>query len=534
MITPTIDTLLAAMRHPASYPHPVVHTIQVIHTHISTVFLTGEFAYKIKKPVNFGFLDFTQLADRKHFCETELHLNRRLAPALYLGVVPIFYHDGSYRLGENLHTAPLEGEQAVEYAVKMRQFDPQQQLDHLLDTGSLPISKMDALAQTLAAFHQAIEQAAPDSEFGLPARVLQPMLQNFLILRANLDGTSIHQRLGQLENWTRQQSAHLHDRLQQRKDQGHIRACHGDMHLGNIALINGEITIFDGIEFNDDLRWIDTASDCAFLLMDLVQRKASRHAWRLLNNYFEKTGDYGLLAVLAFYTVYRAMVRAKVNALRYAQQTDSAAKTATLDECLAYLTLAEQYANPTPPALLITHGLSGSGKSWGCRELAETLGFIHIRSDVERKRLADMQATERHTTGLDQGIYSTSMTGRTYTHLLELAETCLCSQHRVIVDATFLDRQQRQRFQQLAAQHNTTFLILHFEGTPEQLETNIRQRLQANNDASDADLAVLHKQLAYYKPLQDDEPCVTVQSNGCLPITVIQAHLNRTGETNAD
>ena len=519
----TPDTLLEAMRDPAFYPHPV-NNIQIIHTHISTVFLTGEFAYKIKKPVNFGFLDFTQLADRKHFCEEELRLNRRLAPDLYLDVTPISLSNNRYHLDLS---ASHKTHQIVEYAIRMRQFNPDQQLDRLLATGSLPVEYMDELAHQIAVFHQAIETAPQASHFGSPEQVLQPMQQNFRLLRQHLHTPEILSQLSLLENWTRQEYSRLRSVLSQRKHEGHIRACHGDMHLGNIALVAGKITIFDGIEFNEDLRWIDTASEIAFLVMDLHERKASALAHRLLNIYLEITGDFALLDVLNFYIVYRAMVRAKVNALRLAQNLTEAERKQVLQHCQTYLSLAEQCTRQTQPALLITHGLSGSGKSFGCRQLVEQFGFIQLRSDVERKRLATMQSGTLNTPRTDEGIYHPSMNIRTYDRLAELAKSILQNGHSVIVDATFLQEAQRRQFQDLAQQQQATYLILYFTGSPAQLETNILLRQQAGNDVSDADIAVLHKQIADYKPLQEDEPYVTVSSNECLPTETIRARLNR-------
>lgn len=518
----TPDTLLESMRDPAFYPHPV-HNIQIIHTHISTVFLTGEFAYKIKKPVNFGFLDFTQLADRKHFCEEELRLNRRLAPDLYLDVVPISLSNNHYHLDLS---ASHESHQIVEYAVRMRQFNPDQQLDRLLATGSLPVEQIDELAHQIAAFHQAIEIAPQASRFGSPEQVLLPMQQNFRLLRQHLHQQEILPQLSLLENWTQQEYSRLQSILSLRKHDNHIRACHGDMHLGNIALVAGKITIFDGIEFNDDLRWIDTASEISFLIMDLHDKKVTGFAHRLLNIYLEISGDFGLLPVLNFYMVYRAMVRAKINALRLAQDLPEAEQKQVLQHCRTYLDLAERYTEQNRPALLITHGMSGSGKSFGCRQLVEQLGFIQLRSDVERKRLANMQASERGRNGLDQGIYNPDMNVRTYERLAELASSILQSGYPVIVDATFLKEEQRRQFQELAQRHQVTYLILHFSGSPTQLEANILRRQQVDNDASDADIAVLHKQLAEYKPLQEDEPCVTVPTNECLPTAAIRARLN--------
>jgi len=501
------DTLLEAMRNAAFYPH-TTQNIQVIHTHISVVFLTGEFAYKLKKPVNFGFLDFTQLASRKHFCEEELRINRRLAPTLYLDALPILQTGDTYRLG--LSPSDNAGT-AVEYAVKMRQFDPQQQLDRLLQAKLLPVAWMDRLAHQIAQFHQHTDRAPASARFGLPGTVITPMQQNFTHLRAQLDDPALLARISTLEQWTLQTYARLHDTLLQRKQDGHIRDCHGDMHLGNIALVDDEITIFDGIEFSDELRWIDTASEIAFLVMDLEDRGAPSHAHRILNVYLSETGDYDLLTVLKFYQVYRAMVRAKVNALRLAQNFGTGERAEALLRCASYVGLAERYLQPSAPKLLITHGLSGSGKSFGCRALVDDLGMIQIRSDVERKRFAAAP-----------DIYSTAMTARTYDKLAEIAALFIQNGYSVVVDATFLQVTQRRRFRELARAHGAAFLILNFTGTPEQLETNILHRQQANNDVSDADIAVLHKQLAHYQPLQDDEPYVTVRLNEPLPLADVQ------------
>lgn len=526
MFTHTPDMLLEAMQNPAFYPHSVTSNIQVIHTHISSVFLTGEFAYKIKKPVNFGFLDFTQLADRKHFCEEELRLNRRLAPILYLAVVAIVYQNGKYHLYQ-ADAPDLPTADVVEYAIKMRQFDTHQQLDQLLKAGSLTLDHIDTLAQQIAQFHRDSERATNDTPWGTPVSVLEPMLHNFIPLRQHLTDLVLQERLRALEDWTQTTWQRLQSILAKRKYEGRIRACHGDMHLGNIAMIDGKITIFDGIEFSDSLRWIDTASEIAFLCMDLHSRHAPQHANRALNAYLAASGDYDLLAVFNFYCVYRALVRAKVNALRLPQQTTAEERAESIKTCTAYLDLAQRYTQRVPPALIISHGLSGSGKSWGCRQWADASGFIHLRSDVERKRLNAMAATERHTAGLNQGIYSPSMSARTYDCLAQYSAQALDQGYCVVVDATFLDRTQRQRFQALAAAHHASFLILHFSARIEQLEHNIRTRQAANTDPSDADISVLHQQLAHYQPLQDDEPYVTVQFNDALPMATIQKALLR-------
>ena len=520
----TTDTLLAALQSKACYPHATAN-IRVIHTHISTIFLTGEFAYKIKKPVNFGFLDFTHLAARKHFCEEELRLNRILAPQLYLAVIAITQTvDGTYHVCQ---AGDDPADPVVEFAVKMRQFDPDQQFDQLLARHALALETMEKLAQQVAHFHQHANHAPADSPFGLATTLFQPMQQNFQPLRSALHDSASCECLSLLENWTKQEYLRLLATLTKRKQQGYTRACHGDMHVGNIALVNQEILIFDCIEFNDDFRWIDIASEVAFLIMDLESRNASAFANRFLNNYLNISGDYALLSVLNFYKVYRALVRAKVASLRYQQlqqasTTDPAAVQNSLQQCQAYLTLATHYTTPRQPALIITHGLSGSGKSYGCQQLVDALGWIQIRSDVERKRIA-IQSTDVDAPAL----YSASRTAQTYDRLFCLAQDILHSGYSVVVDATFLDYAQRERFRQLAKTLHTPFCLLHFTGTPAQLARNIEQRLAAGHDVSDADLGVLQQQLRHYQPLRDDEPCVTVPNREPPPIVEIVAQINR-------
>lgn len=515
------EAMVAALCDPAFYPHPT-HTIQVIHTHISTIFLTGEFAYKIKKPVNFGFLDFSSLAQRRQYCEAEVQLNRRFAPQLYLGVMAIVYVGNTFQL---VAADSEPSGEIIDYAVQMRQFDPADQLDQRLAAGQLTPQTMDALAIQLANIHQQAEIAAQNAEFGSPASVFAPALQNVTALRQALTQPALLAQVNALDTWLQQAYAGLQPDFQQRKQAGYIRACHGDLHLGNIALIDGKITFFDGIEFNEALRWIDTASDVAFLLMDLAERGYPHFARRLLNQWLAASGDYAALAVLRFYLVYRAMVRAKVQALRLAQLEDATAQVQIVRHCAAYLTLAQRYTHIAPPALLITHGLSGSGKSYGCQALVEQLGLIQLRADVERKRLAGMRATQRERGSIEQGIYSSAMTAATYQRLAELASDALRYGWSVVVDATFLQAEQRQRFRELAAQCHAAFLIVAFQASPEQLAANIQQRQQRDDDASDADMAVLQQQLSLYKPLQDAEPYVTVHYGEPLPLARLQALL---------
>ena len=305
--------------------------------------LTGTFAYKIKKAVDFGFLDFTTLAARRFFCEEELRLNRRLAPDLYLDVVPITGSVDAPALGG---PGP-----ALEYAVKMREFPQDALACRLLERGQLGAADIDALAAQVADFHGAIGIAAPDGAFGAPEGILRLAQRNFDAIAPLVDTPAEREEIESLRAWTDREHAARRDAFLRRLEQGFVRECHGDLHLGNIARVDSELVIFDGIEFNASMRWIDVMSEVAFVVMDLADRARADLAHRFLDAYLERTGDYAGLAVLPFYLAYRAMVRAKIARLRATQLAKGAAKEASVEESRGYLRLARSYAAAPRPAL---------------------------------------------------------------------------------------------------------------------------------------------------------------------------------------
>lgn len=491
----TLPTLIAALREHAVYTH-AVHNIDVIETHISWVILTGDYAYKLKKPVNLGFLDFTSLEQRRFYCAEELRLNRRLAPALYLEVVAI--------TGSAEHPVWNGAGDAIEYAVKMRQFPQEGLLDRMLERGALTPQHIDQLAARIAAFHGEVEVAGAGSPFGTPQRVLEPAMENFRQIRALLDTPADLSALDALQAWTERQHGALAATFAQRKHDGFVRECHGDMHLGNIALVDGEVTVFDCIEFNDNLRWIDVVSEVAFLVMDLMDRERADLAWRALNAYLERSGDYAGLAVLRYYLVYRAMVRAKVTVIR-SGQPGAVDRRAAMQRYRSYIDLAQTLATPGTPELIINHGLSGSGKTTLSQPILEAIGAIRIRSDIERKRLYGMAALQRSGSGIASDMYAADATALTYGRLGELARAVVQAGYTVIVDATFLQRSQRDAFRALAASLTAAFAICDFRAAAEMLRQRVAQRLQHGRDASEADLAVLQHQLGTQQPLAPEE-----------------------------
>ncbi len=463
----------------------------LLETHISWVLLAGAFAYKIKKPVDLGFLDFSTLEKRQHCCEEEVRLNRRLAPDYYLGVVPITREWDSWHLEG--------GGTVVEYAVKMKRFDTRQQLDALLARGELRGDQIDAFARLLADFH--LHRAATVSDRGGASQACAPARDNFSHI-SRLRGDSLPAGFRELGQWNEYACESLRPFMEARRKEAWIRECHGDLHLGNMAWVEDRPLIFDCIEFNPDLRWIDVMSEVAFLVMDLRARGEEGLAWRFLNCYLERTGDYRGLRLMPFYLVYRAMVRAKISAIRSSQIRNGEEGVAAEQAFNHYLELAQGFSRATRPRLVITHGLSGSGKSTFSAGLMEKGGFIRIRSDVERKRLFGLDALEPAQAAPQSGIYTAQTSAVVYENLLQLSSAVLDAGFSVIVDAAFLEEGQRAPFLTLAEEKGLSFTLIDLRASPHTLRQRVAGR---KNSVSDADVAVLEHQLAANRGLSTRE-----------------------------
>jgi hypothetical protein len=500
-----LSEMIRNLHEPACYGHPM-QSFRVIETHISWVLLTGEFAYKIKKPLDLGFLDFSSLEKRLHACREEVRLNRRLAPDVYLDVVPITGSPEAPRMNGS-------GE-AFEYAVKMRQFPAEATLDRLETEGSLTAQHIESIAATLARFHlKSCAIAGKDSSWGAPDAIWQPVAQNFAQVAPRLDEAADRAQLAALQRWSEGEHARLAPLMAVRRQNGFVRECHGDLHLGNLAWVDGGLLVFDCIEFSPALSWIDIQSEIAFCYMDLLQRGHADWAWLFLNLWLEQTGDYAGLALLRYYAVYRAMVRAKVAAIRTGQ-LEGAEREAALKEVRALLDLAIKLTDATSINLSITHGLSGSGKSTVSRSLMQNPGAIRIRSDIERKRMAGLDALAKSGSGIGEKLYSSDTTRQTYARLAELAGQLLDAGWPVIVDATFLARWQRDALREAAHARNITLRILDFPVPLDILRQRILQRSKAGNDASEADLAVLQHQINTEDPLARDELAAVINCAG--------------------
>ena len=512
------EILIAALQNPDAFDHPVGE-INVLETHISWVILTGEFAYKIKKAVDFGFLDFSTLEKRHYYCQEELRLNRRFAADLYLEVVSV---TGS------IDQPVLRGSgEPIEYAVRMRQFPQQDLLSNIVARHGLEAAHIDEIVGLLADLHARVDVADPATDYGRPDDIHHWVMENFEHIRPALAAAEQLAQLHRLEDWCTQEFRDRRSLIQARKRNGFVRECHGDLHLGNLALIDGRITPFDCIEFNPQLRWIDVISEAAFLTMDLEDRGYPGLAYRFLNGYLQRSGDYEGVGLLRYYLVYRALVRAKVAILRLgAVAGDADAGREAREEYESYGGLARQYAEVRRPALIITHGLSGSGKSWYATQLVEQLGALQLRSDVERKRLFGYHAQAATGSGIDTGIYTAEAGVRTYEHLANVACRIIDAGYPAIVDATFLKQAQRERFRQLAAELGVPFVLLHFEADSDTLRRRIGLRRQAGRDPSEAGLAVLEAQLESQEPLQSDERGAAVTVRRDMPLEALVRELS--------
>ena len=488
--------LIGQLTRPAAYGHPT-RDIQVIETHISWVILTGEYAYKIKKPVDLGFLDFSTLERRRASCEEELRVNRRTAPEWYLDVVPIAATPAGAHVGQ---------EPAVEYAVRMRQFPHNARLDRCLQQGRIGAGEVRRLAATIAAFHAKLrgrDSADPDYEV---ERASRPARNNFIHLDPASFSDEAQQRLAVIESWTLQQAATLAPVFGDRAKTGAVRECHGDLHLENLLYIDGRFVPFDAIEFDPGLRWIDVANDIAFLTMDLLARDREDLAHTLLNAWLEETGDYDSLAVMRYYLVYRSMVRAVVLSIRQAQGgSRSPAEGSFRQGAERYVRLAADWVDTPAPVLYLMHGFSGSGKTWHSEHLVASLPALRVRSDLERKRLPDLRESQRVTGSIDSGLYGRDVTERTYQRLAHCCETGLRSGFDMIADAAFLHRWQRDLFHDLARRCGAGLVILDCAAPTGVLRERVKERAKAHSDASDAGPAVLEHQLARHDPLSEAE-----------------------------
>lgn len=501
----TLPRLIQQMLQPGFYPHPVQEPIQLLQTHISYILLTGEYAYKIKKPINFGFLDFTTLAKRRYFCHEELRLNKRLSSNLYLGVLPILDGAGQYRLGKD------DPEQTVvEYALQMREFSQNMLLSQLFLDNKLTPEIVQQLAVQVANFHASAISTPEVTAYGSVASV-QKVDNNNQAISVPFIGTSqTQQQLDETRAFTTQFFEQHVDWFAQRQTEGKIRECHGDLHLNNVCIYQNNIQIFDCIEFNQAFRNIDVIYDAAFLVMDLAFRGRIDLANLFLNTYLEQTGDYQGAALLPLYLSMRAYIRGNVNSLALNDPAISDANKAEfLQRGQAYYRQAWDYTRRSQGRIILMSGLSGSGKSTVARQLAQKLNAIHVRSDAVRKHLADIPLHQRGDQGgeFGSGIYTPEMTKKTYGALLELGLLLAQQGWPVILDAKYDRHALRQPVVDGAIAAHIPITIVECTAPVEVLRDRLNRR---TNDIADATADLLNSQIEAAEPLTNEEKAVAV------------------------
>ncbi len=485
---------LESLLQPASYPEPT-GTVQHLQTHISHLFLTDQYVYKLKKTVDFGFLDFTTLEKRRHFCHEEVRLNRRLSPDIYLGVVELRDdgHGGLCFTGEG---------EVREYAVKMRRLPGERMLDHLLDTGGVSRADMEAIAAVLARFHAGAVTGPRIAAFGAPAALRANWLED-LRQTEQYRGITLsvddHRLIG---DWALATLTHDGALFERRIAGGFIRECDGDLHSGNICL-DGQVHIFDGIEFNEQFRFSDTAADVAFLAMDLENHGRRDLAEAFVADYRVASGDDGVASVLPFYLLNRAFIRGKVESFRLsALEIPRAEQEAAADRARRFFRLSRGYLLRCrlPATLFITCGPTGCGKSSLAEELAFQLGFCHIQADQVRKRLAGVAVTAR-----GAPIYTPAWNRATYSRLAELAGRELSVGRSVLVDATFQRRSDRRKCAALALQYGVRLVILVVAAPAQLIRERLERRSREGGSVSDGTWQVYQRQIASFEPPQPDE-----------------------------
>lgn len=511
------STLLAQMSQPAFYPEPTSR-VEVVQTHISLIFLTDQFAYKVKKPVDFGFLDYTTLDLRRRLCSREVALNSRLSPDTYLGVVEIHEQDGRLSIGG---PGPV-----VEVAVKMRRLPEDQMLDHVLERGEATPELLRQIARTLATFHAgAFTSPELQAIKGLDG-VRFNCIENFQQTEGYIGTLLGDGMFNFIRTSTELFLARKAPLFGRRVAGGRIVDGHGDVHLGSICATD-PVRIFDCIEFNERFRILDVAEEVAFLAMDLEYAGHPELARVFVDAYVATSGDSDLLDLLAFYKTYRAYVRAKIHSFQTDDPNIPQARKAELAATARrYYELAARYATEfNPQVLLLACGLTGTGKSTLARKLAARCALQVVSSDETRKSLLGIDPRERHYDAFDHGVYAPAITERTYATMVDRAEALLIAGQSVILDGCFTKRSQRARAVALAARMDVPLLMLDCRCS----EDLIRQRLQRRESraagVSDGRWEIYQQQVASFEPADEIPAEQKIELDRSRPVEILVEEL---------
>lgn len=487
------EQLLAFLQDPASYPHRP-RSVRLIQTHASFVVLAFPYVYKVKKAVNFGFLDFSTLEKRRFFCEQEVKLNRRLCPQVYLGVVPIFLKRG--------HLTFDEGDEVVEFAVKMRELSEGDRLHRRLERGDVSREDMERVALTLKDFYERQSPTVEVESWGRVERLRISTDENFRQTEAFIGWSLSRPAFEAIRFYTDEFYARNAALFESRVREGWIRDCHGDLHAEHIHISPSSLHIYDCVEFNDRLRYVDVASDAAFLAMDLDfhgRADLSRHFVAYLA---KALGDYDMLQLMDFYKCYRAYVRGKVESLRSREiEMPQAERAGSRARARRYFRLSLQYAVAgSEPTAFIIMGRVGSGKSALAQALADELGWEVLSSDRTRKTLAGVPLRGRTDAAARAALYSTTMTEKTYTTLFQNAVRLLKEGRSVLLDATFSRRAHRDRLRKQLKRLGVSYRFIEAQVSDDIARRRLLEREQNPDEVSDArldDWAALNR---FYEP----------------------------------
>jgi len=473
----THSKLVETMSRPEFYPHRPP-TVELVQTHISFVFIAGDLVYKVKKAVDFGFLDFTTLTKRKFFCEEELRLNRRLAPETYLAVAAI----GQDATG----TLQLGGGRPVEYAVVMKKLPLERMLKKLLAEGKADVGAMDAIARKVADFHRTAETGGEIDAIGGIDTIRHNHDENFEQTAKYVGLTLSRARFDFLRAYVSRFLERERPLLEKRVRDHRIRDCHGDLHAEHICLADG-IIIFDCIEFNKRFRYGDAAAEAAFLAMDLDFNGYPDHARAFIAAYVRHSGDEETLRLLDFYRCYYAYVRGKVISFRLDDpHIERAERDASAGTAARYFDLAFSYAaQPENKTLVLVSGLTGTGKSVLARALAHLLGAQIIQTDAVRKEMLRIPASEHRYEGFGQGIYSSDISRQTYEKALETALDKLKTDRAVIIDASYKSRQERLRAIEAGRRAGADVFVVECICPEDIVEKRLNSRQSEGADVSD-------------------------------------------------
>lgn len=492
----SLPPLIAAMMKPEFYPERP-GSVELKQTHISYVLLAGDFVYKVKKPVRFSFLDQSSLTRRFHLCHEEIRLNRRLAPGVYLDVVPIVRRDGAYALG-----AVERGGAAEEYAVRMRRLDARRMLDVLVNSGEADPAMMRAIAQRMVRFHSTASVKCA-WRFGSAAAVWHRVIGDLAQYESFIGYTVEEPVLREIEAFCRAFIADNWAAINQRARSGRVRDGHGDLRAEQICVTDA-IDIFDCVEFSEKIRYCDVASETGFLAMDLDRLGARSLAQHFVSSYAALSGDEGHAAMLPFYKCYRASIRAMVESQRSQQrEVPVAQRGAARAAAAGYFALARRYAMLARPAIVVVLGLSGTGKSSVARALHDRLGLPVVNSDSVRKRIAGIAQSARAGGGYSEGIYSEDFTRRTYSAMLEEARANLSAHRGVILDATYREPENRRAVLAAARSAGVPVLFAQCRCEEKEIIRRLEQRAREARDPSDATVEVYLRQRSEFSPLTE-------------------------------